>query len=600
MTSFRATAHTLLLASVVTGVVGVSLTASKGQAGDTSRVLAASDRQAAARCAALVGTPLMSGRVDQATYVPAGSHIAANVLQPADASGSAEAAAPRAPLPAFCRVQGTATPTPRSRIGFEVWLPATSWNSRVHMVGNGGYSSEIRLTLLGNILRSGAVAVATDTGHQSDDKLLGDLQFGINNPDAIGDWGHRAVHESIDAGKRLIKAYYGRAASHAYFSGCSTGGHQALMEAQRYPTDFDGIIAGDPGNNRTNLNLAFMWLFLQNHEPGDNKSPILNRNALLTVNRAVIAQCDKLDGVVDGVVTDPRQCHFNPAVTLCKPGQTSECLTPRQVRAVQAVYDGPRRRGSGEVLYPGWAAGSEFVTGQGASMGWDLYWANLKKPEEPQRVDYFRYWAFNDPSWNWWNFDWDKDVDRARATLGPEIDAVSPDLTAFRKRGGRLIMFSGWQDPVVSPYDTIGYYRQVMKRYGGAAQTQSFARLFMVPGMEHCAGGPGATNFASSVRDSTPLQPDADHDISLAIEKWVETGVAPTAVIAAKYANRGEPPAPVPDKGPISLVPTISDDPQKRMVVFTRKLCPYPAVGTYSGRGDTKVAANYICSVPRS
>jgi feruloyl esterase len=518
-------------------------------------------RAAPADCAALAHAALANGRVERAQLVPPGS------FQPPEGP-------PVATTRPICRVSGFADPSGASRIGFEVWLPAAGWTGRIHMVGNGAYSSEIRYGLLAQIASRGDAAVATDTGHKGES-----LMFGVENPEAIEDWGHRAVHQSIEAGKRLARAYYGRRPDWSYFTGCSTGGHQGLMSAQRYPGDFDGVIAGAPGANRTNLNFGFLWQFQQNHEHGDNRRPILDRAALITVNRAVIAQCDALDGVRDGIVTDPRQCRFDPKVTLCRPGANTGCLTPRQVQALAAMYAGAQRAVTGEQIYPGWPVGSEYSKGRptmmAAEQAWDIYWANPQRPEEPQRIDYIRRWALNDPTWDWWSFDWDKDVDRVRAAMGPRIDAIDPDLSAFRRRGGKLILFMGWQDPVVSPYDTIGYYEAVAARQGGFTPAQSFARLFMVPGMPHCAGGPGDSNFVSTSRDSAPLKPDTEHDMSLALEAWVERGRAPDRIIAAKYAGDG------PESG----------------LVFTRPLCPYPQLPYYRGRGDKRMAASFACAL---
>jgi feruloyl esterase len=220
----------------------------------------------------------------------------------------------------------------------------------------------------------------------------------------------------------------------------------------------------------------------------------------------------------------------------------------------------------------------------------------VAKPDEPQRVDYFRQWVFHDPAWNWWRFDWDHDVDRARRTMGPVVDAVDPDLAAFKGRGGKLILFSGWQDPVVSPYDVINYYDAVVDRQDGLKNAQTFARLFMVPGMMHCAGGQGATNFASSERDSFPLRPDPAHDLTLALEQWVEQGRAPDQVIAAKYANRrGQGAPPPPDHA--SMFPTIDADPGKRTVVMTRPLCKYPERAIFDRRGDPNLASSYVCKI---
>ncbi len=455
-------------------------------------------------------------------------------------------------LPAYCRARGLATPTSRSRINFEVRMPLEGWNGRIEMIGNGGYSSVINTHALAELVRQGTAAVATDTGHQG-----GELDFGYGNDDAIADWGSRAVHESIVAAKALTARFYGRAPGYSYFAGCSTGGHQALMEAQRYPADFDGILAGDPGNNRTNLNFGFLWQFLANHEPGDNAHPILTAQDLILVNRAAVKQCDALDGVIDGVIADPRQCRFAPGQLRCRSGQTSECLSNRQVQALNRMYSGARRRDTGQSIYPGWPVGSEAPEGAG---GWQTYWANPAHPEEPQRADYFRRWAFNDPNWNWWSFDWSRGVDRARARMAPLVDAVSPDLSVFARRGGKIILYQGWADPVVSATDTIAYYQRVA---ASTPQATAFSRLYLVPGMGHCTGGPGATDFSSGA--------DPSGNIALALQDWVEKGAQPGRILALHRQSR---------EGAVS---------------FSRPLCPWPQQAHYSGKGDTTDAANFVC-----
>ena len=278
--------------------------------------------QAAEPCRALAGALSRDARVESAEAIVSGTLAGGR-------------GAPLAGLPRFCRVRGLATPTPRSRIHFEAWLPLTGWNGRIEMIGNGGYSSAINANELAVLVRGGTAAVATDTGHEG-----GELDFGYGNDDAIADWGHRAVHESIVSAKALAARFYGRSPRYSYFAGCSTGGHQALMEAQRYPADFDGILAGDPGNNRTNLNLGFLWQFLANHEPGDNGHPILAVQDLVLVDRAAVKQCDALDGVTDGVIADPRQCKFTPAQLRCAAGKTPDCLSGRQVQALEQMYAG--------------------------------------------------------------------------------------------------------------------------------------------------------------------------------------------------------------------------------------------------------------------
>ncbi len=495
--------------------------------------------QAGDPCAALAGAVLAGGRVETAE-----ANLSGTV---AGGRGAALTG-----LPGFCRIRGLATPTPRSRIHFEIWLPLTGWNGRIAMIGNGGYSSAISVNELAALVRQGTAAVATDTGHDG-----GELDFGYGNDDAIADWGNRAVHESIVAAKTLASRFYGRAPRYSYFAGCSTGGHQALMEAQRYPADFDGILAGDPGNNRTNLNFGFLWQFLANHEPGDNSHPILSAPDLTLVNRFAVKQCDALDGVSDGVIGDPRQCGFQPAQLRCAAGKTPDCLSDRQVRALEQMYAGARRRDSGEAVYPGWPVGSEAPEGAG---GWQAYWANPQRPEEPQRVEYFRRWVFNDAGWNWWSFDWSKGVDAARARMAPLVDAVSPDLSAFERRGGKIIFYQGWADPVVSATDTIAYYQRMT---AATPRASAFSALFLVPGMGHCNGGPGATEFSAG--------PDASGNIALALQDWVEKGAKPSRILAVHRPAR------------------------QSIAAFSRPLCPWPQLARYNGSGDVADAASFAC-----
>lgn len=482
-------------------------------------------------------------------------------------------------LPTFCHVQAVASPVAGSRIGFEVWLPqATDWSGRVHMVGNGGFGSNLYYAQLAARVRRGDVGVATDTGHRG-----GSLTFGRGNRAAIEDWGFRAVHESIVAAKAMTQAYYGRAATHSYFSGSSTGGHQALMEAQRYPEDFDGIIAGAPGNNRTSLILSFLWSFVKNHRPGDNDHPIVPVPKLAMVKKAVVAQCDALDGVSDGVVSDPRACPFDPASLSCKGGDAPDCLTGEQVATMQAIYQGPRDARTGAQIYPGYVVGSEGQGDEDSPLpGWAGYWANPGKQDEPQRVDFFRYWVKDDPDWDWWKFDWGADVDRVRTSMGPVIDAVDPDLSRFRARGGKLIMFVGWNDPVAASPETINYYESLVAQSSAGTRTdrladiQGFARLYMVGGMGHTAGGEGATNMSNATRNSEPPVDDSLHDMGLALYDWVEKGKAPETLVATKYSE---------GQGPSGRI------------AFQRPICVWPLVPRYRG-GDSNATASFTCAAP--
>jgi feruloyl esterase len=486
-------------------------------------------------------------------------------------------------LPTFCRVRGVSRPVAGSEIGFEVWLPAQGWSRRLHMVGNGAYNSNLSYKQMIARLADGDVAMATDTGHQGTS-----LKFGWRQPEKIADFGHRAVHESVVAAKAIAQAYYGQAPRWSYFSGCSTGGFQGLSEAQRYPEDFDGIIAGAPGNNRTSLTLAFLWNYLANHRPGDDAHPILSVSDLQRINRAVVAACDELDGVKDGVVSDPRRCTFRTATLLCKPNEApDDCLTQEQVSAADKIYAGPRDARNGKPLYPSYTLGSEgVVAGAGDKHpGWSGYWSETANAQEPSRADLFRYWVFDDPNWNWWRFNWGSDVDTMKAKLSWMFDANSSDLSRFHARGGKLIMFMGWQDPVGAAPEAINYYNAVEARAAGRtgaerrAATQAFLRLFMVPGMGHCAGGPGATNFSTATRDSTPPVKDAAHDMTRALEAWVEQGEAPQTLIATRYADdqgddRNHPPA----------------------IAYQRPLCVYPRVPTYKG-GPAERASSFGCTM---
>ncbi|WP_066811284.1 tannase/feruloyl esterase family alpha/beta hydrolase [Sphingomonas asaccharolytica] len=513
-------------------------------------------------------------------------HVRILVATPVDGTFTEDMVVERGPrtytgLKPFCRVRGVSSPVRGSEIGFEIWLPAKrDWSGRLHMIGNGAYVSNMQYKQMIPRLDDGDVAVGTDTGHVGTD-----LKFGWKNPEKIKDFGYRAVHESVVAAKAITRAYYSRPARWSYFSGCSTGGYQGLASAQRYPKDFDGIIAGAPGNNRTSLTMAFLWNYFANHRPGDDRHPILSVSDLVLINRATVAACDKLDGVEDGVIADPRQCGFKPSRLLCRPGaQAGTCLSQEQVAAADKIYVGPRDARTGKAIYPGYPVGTEGVmSGRGDKHpGWSGYWSESDNPAEPSRADMFKYWVFDNPDWNWWSFNWGSDVDTMRARLGPIFDANNANLSPFARAGGKLIIFMGWQDPVGTPLEAINYYRAVEARAGGLAAAQAFARLFMVPGMDHCAGGPGATNFSTATRDSTPPVRDAEHDMTLALYAWVEKARAPQSLIATRYASGGE-----------------DTPPAKRAIAFQRPICAWPKAPVYRG-GDAKLATSFVCAVPKN
>jgi hypothetical protein len=475
---------------------------------------------AAPACEQLTSFNLTNAAVTVARAYPAGDFTTGRTFQ----------------VPAFCRVAVTAKPTVDSDIKVEVWVPS-AWNGKLLGTDNGGFSGAINYGALANAIAKGYAAVSTDTGHTGDQ-----MDFGIGHPEKIADWAHRAVHEMTVIAKAVVERAGGRAPLRSYFSGCSTGGQQALSEAQRYPADYDGIIAGAPGNNRINLIYGFLWSWLATHDAGGKAT--LPAAKLPALARAAVAACDKQDGLEDGVIDDPRACRFDPAALACTAAESDSCLTAPQIEAVAKVYAGARAR-DGRQLYPGWAHGSE--------SGWGQYITN---PGVPVRIALFRDWVFENPKWDPRTFDWDKDVATVDAAW-PMLNAISTDYTAFNARGGKLIMYTGLADPVVSPLDTIEYYERVVSANGGLDATRRFYRFFPVPGMAHCGGGSGTSTF----------------DALAALEAWVERGTAPDSIPASRSING--------------------------RVDRTRPLCAYPAVARYSGSGSIDDAANFACTPAR-
>lgn len=455
----------------------------------------------------------------------------------------------------FCRVAGTASPAPDSEINFEIWMPhADQWNGRFQGIGSGGSAGAIGYPQLAAAVRGGYAAVATDNGHTSNSGFDG--SWALDHPERLIDFGYRAQHEATVAGKAATSAYYGRDADHAYFVGCSQGGHHALMEAQRFPEDYDGIVAGAPANYWVGLMTGELWSGLATtREPGQN----LPREKLPALGAAVLAACDANDGLEDGLIDDPRACDFDPGVLECSGADGLDCLTSGQVTAARAIYAGPTRPSSGEQLFPGYTFGSEYFDAPNGLGGWGAYWAGIAEPGG-STADFIRYSVFEDPDYDVNQFDFDADWDLANnrpigndETLGSALNAIDPDLSAFKGRGGKLISYHGWADPLVTANLAVSYYESVMAEQGGVDETTDFYRLFMAPGMAHCRGGPGPDRF----------------DAVTAIERWVEDGVAPEQLVASKVVE-GE-------------------------VTRSRPLCAFPQVARYTGSGSTDDAANFAC-----
>ncbi len=479
----------------------------------------------AATCESLSGLKLPDTAVTMAQAIAAGAFKP----QPAGRGGNAQAFAA---LPAFCRVTATLRPTPDSDIKIEVWLPADGWNGRFQAVGNGGWNGNIDTGALATALRRGYAAASTDTGHE------GGGGPWMQNREKLVDYGHRAVHEMTVKAKAIIDAFYDAPLRFAYFNGCSAGGRQGLMAAQRYPDDFDGIIAGAPALNATGR-AAFAVAVAQTVHT--DEAHYLPASKYPAIHDAVLAACDARDGVTDRVIENPAACTFDPKVLECKAGDSPSCLTAPQVEQVRKMYQPLVNPRTGQQIFPGFAYGSE------------LGWATFGGPQPfGIATQMFQHMVFKDPAWDYKTLNFDSHmamVDQAEAGL---INAQDTNLKPFFASGGKIIQYHGYADPQISALSSTEYYDRVLKAMTAAAVTASH-RLFMVPGMNHCGGGDGTATF----------------DMVTALEQWVEQGKAPDQIPASR----------------------VRDGKTDR----SRPLCPYPMVATYTGSGSTDDAANFVC-----
>ena len=493
---------------------------------------------------AMLGTGLFAGdcaglKVKDATI--SASEVAAGAFAPPSGSAAAFKG-----LPAFCRVQGVLKPSGDSNIEFEVWLPLSGWNGKYQGTGNGGFAGSIQYAALAAGVQNGYATSSTDTGHQGG---VTDGEWALNHYEKIVDFGYRAVHETADASKAIVKAYYGGAAKRSYFAGCSHGGRQALMEAQRYPNDYDGIVAGAPANYLTHHVSGFVW-----NVAALDAAPI-PVNKLKTIESAAVEACDAGDGLKDGLIGDPAKCHFDPAKLLCTGADADTCLTQAQVDTLKKIYAGPKNS-KGEQIFPGYLPGGE--TGFGGWAAWITGMGTAKSLQSAFAKGFFADMIFSDPNWDYHKFDFDRDVKVADDKGARTFNATDANLKAFKDRGGKLILFHGWSDAAIAPVNTVNYYESVAAKNKDAAK---FVQLYMVPGMQHCAGGPGPSEFGGL----GPNGGDPEHSLTKSLERWVEDGTAPEKVIA-KGGTR------------------------------TRPLCPYPQVGKYKGTGSIDDAANFTCA----
>jgi len=490
---------------------------------------------AAPSCESLLKLHLPDTSVTSAQIVAEGQFTAPQTPAPGAANFS--------DVPSFCRVQATLTPSSDSDIKIEVWLPTeANWNGKLKSVGNGGWAGTIGYPALATALRDGYAGASTDTGHTGG--MGSGPSFTVGHPEKLVDFSNRALHVMTVAAKAIVAAYYDKSASRSYYAGCSTGGRQGITAVQRFPNDYDGVLNGDGNFDVTRVQGMQVWTAMISHADQASQIP---PEKYPVIHEAVLKQCDVLDGVKDGVLEDPTRCHFDPKVLECPGADGPSCLTPTQVKVVREIYAGPVDEHTGKSLAPGLMPGSE------------LGWAMLSGPKPtalPLAADTFGTLVFHNPQWNYLTFDAARDFAAANASVvGTTMNAIDPDLRPYFRRGGKLLMYHGWNDPGISPLISVNYYESVVREVGRDASENSI-RLFMVPGMNHCRGGDGPDTF----------------DGIGALDKWVETGKAPERIVAS-HATKGT-------------------------VDRTRPLCPYPQVATYNGTGSTDDAANFVCKLP--
>jgi feruloyl esterase len=464
---------------------------------------------------------------------------------------------------AFCRVRAVAKPTADSEIHIEVWIPSTNWNGRFWGIGNGGFGGSIDFYSMANLIRRGFATAGTDTGHAAS---ASNATWALGHPEKIEDFGWRAIHLMTVTARAVISEITARTPDKSYFGSCSTGGRQALMEVQRFPRDYDGVLAGAPANYWTGLLAAGgSDMSLLESMPDSYVPP----SDVELIHDAVVKACH----VENGVVPDPTRCSFNPEQLLCSAGQSSDCLNKNQVQFLKRLYLGLTSDSDG-IAFPGYEPGGELGPG-----GWSTWLTGSSPGVSLMAVfvsGYYANFVFNEPNWRLLDFDLRATPVLSRRGAGQALDATATNLAAFRNRGGKLIIYHGWSDPAIPPLSSVHYFNDILKTMG-AAKSKDFLRLYMIPGMQHCVGGDGADSFGQE-GPSFPAT-DSSHNIASALMKWVEAGESPSSLVATKYDDSGD---------------------ATRSVKFTQLLCQYPLVATYTGMGDMKNADNYSCKSSHS
>ncbi len=441
-------------------------------------------------------------------------------------------------LPAFCRVAATIKPVPDSNIRMEVWLPmpgtTPTWNGEFEADGNGGWTGTINYKYLGAALGRGFVAAMTDTGHAG-----GSASFALGHPEKLIDFGYRAVHEMTVKSKAIIAAFYGQSPKHALWNGCSAGGREGLKEAQMYPEDYDGIVAGDPIADFVGRSLGGVWMAQAVHR---DEASLLTPEKYSVLHKAVVDACDAIDGVKDGVIENPTLCHFDPATIECKDGNSSGCLTAPEVEAAKKIYAGVIDSKTNKVVFPGLAPGANWDGERKRESG------RLAPPRTTLNTS-----SIQNPDWDYKTLNFSSDIAVAEKADHGTINATNPDLKAFFQRGGKILQYHGWSDQQMAAETSPKYYESVLNNVGDTNLVERSYRLFMVPGMRHCGGGEGADTF----------------DKVGALEEWLKSGKAPESIVASRVEGG--------------------------KVVRTHPLCPYPQAAVYKGAGSTDDASNFTC-----
>ncbi len=517
-------------------------------------------------CEALAGLKIANAEITRAGSIP-------GPLAVAGPGGKGTVNVP------FCLVEGISHPTPKANVRFEVWLPR-NWNSRMKTPTTGGYLGGVPYTRMAEDVALGYAMVGSNLGHDGNADPRWDM-----DPDALAAYGYGAHPGVNKAARALIQAFYDKPPSKSYFEGCSGGGRQALQVAQRYPDLYDGILAGAPSYSYPDAIMQILWQ-QRIHKPKSGKdAPLIPEGTLAMVSASITASCDARDGLKDGQITDPRSCDRDLKALQCKAGQTGDCLSEAQLAGLAEIYRGPHRS-TGEALFSGPQPGGEHT------------W-NLATGDNGNYGEFFGDVVFDNPKWDWRTLSFDTDYDKMRDKLNPLMGAPSPDLSAFKARGGKMLAFHGWADHLVAPTSSPNYYaaliafeklkdakdidgaiakltaREIAADVAKPQAVQDYFRLFMVPGMGHCSGGVAPNHFDHGA-NAAPSKRDADHSAMMALERWVEQGVAPERIVATQYTG---------------------NDPANG-VMRERPLCAYPKMARYKGSGDVNNAANFTCGAP--